>query len=59
MLTRKEKEKIRKYFEDEGVESVRITSDGSVTGIKDPMPNTNDRGRVFLGWDTEILREIQ
>jgi len=58
MLTKNEKAKIRKHFEEDGVESVRIMADGSVTGIKDPMPNTNERGRVFLGWDTEILREI-
>lgn len=57
-MTNKEKAKIRKHFVEMGYESVRIMADGSVTAIADPMPNTNERGRIFVGWDTEILREI-
>jgi hypothetical protein len=38
--------------------TVRIMHDGMVTVIADPMPNTNERGRIFVGWDTDIMREL-
>lgn len=38
--------------------TVRIMSDGSVTVMSDPMPNTNEQGRVFAGWDTEVMRQL-
>ena len=39
--------------------TVRIGADGAVSVIADPMPNTNERGRIFVGWDTEVLSDIQ
>lgn len=36
----------------------RISEDGKVTVISDPMPNTNQRGRVFVGYANEVLDEL-
>ena len=41
------------------VGQIHIDNDGAVTAIADPMPNTNQRGRIFCGWDTELLKEAQ
>ncbi len=35
---------------------IRIGNDGAVTARVDPMPNTNQEGWIFAGWDTELLR---
>lgn len=58
-MTRAEKDKIRKHVKAiyESAENIRIQQDGSVTAQVDPMPNTNQAGRIFCGWDTELLKE--
>jgi hypothetical protein len=38
---------------------MRIAKDGAVSIIVDNMPNTNQEGRIFAGWDTELLREAK
>ena len=34
---------------------IRYELDGSVTAYVDRMPNTNQPGRIFCGWATELL----
>jgi hypothetical protein len=36
---------------------IKIDKDGAVTIHVDPMPNTNEPGWIFAGWDTELLNE--
>lgn len=59
-MTRKEKQQIRRNVERQYAyvdgRNVRCHADGSVSVYVDKMPNTNQPGRVFAGWDTEILR---
>lgn len=59
-MTRKEKQIIRGYVEKTyeyiNGRDVRCHADGSVSVYVDKMPNTNQPGRIFAGWDTEILR---
>jgi len=62
-MTKSEKKQIRTYverkFEYINGRDVRIHADGSVSVQVDTMPNTNQPGRIFAGWDTELLREVQ
>lgn len=37
--------------------NIRFEDDGAVTMTVDRMPNTNEQGRIFAGWDTELLRD--
>lgn len=59
-MTRKEKQIIRGKVERQYAyvdgRDVRIHKDGAVSVYVDEMPNTNQAGRIFSGWDTEILR---
>jgi len=38
---------------------LRFAPDGAVTAHVDRMPNTDRGGRIFCGWDTELLAERQ
>lgn len=62
-MTRNEKATIREYildyYSNKSPEGVRIAADGAVTVQVDPMPNTNQAGRIFAGWDTELIRTAQ
>ena len=53
------KKQIRDYVERQYAHvdgrNVRCHADGSVTVSVDAMPNTNQPGRIFAGWDTELL----
>lgn len=59
MLTIAEKRKIGKLLRDryEGARNIRFGLDGSVTVTVDRMPNTNQTGRIFAGWDTDLIKE--
>ena len=65
MLTLKQKRAISKFVR-ENLESrnprnprnVRFGDDGAVTVMVDAMPNTNKAGRIFAGWDTQLIKQI-
>ncbi len=58
-MTRSEKKQIRKYVESQWTHvngrNVRCHADGSVSVHVDTMPNTNQAGRIFVGWDVDFL----
>ncbi len=60
-MTMTEKRKIsrylRDYYSDSDPKNVRFADDGAVTVHVDPMPNTDQAGRIFAGWDTELLAQ--
>lgn len=62
-MKKSEKQQIRDYvmakYAHINGRNVRCHADGSVTVHVDAMPNTNDQGRIFVGWDTELLRAAQ
>ncbi len=41
----------------DGCRNIRYTNDGAVTCTVDSMPNNGSPGRIFAGWDTELLAE--
>jgi len=59
-MTRKEKHIVRRNVEIQYAHingrDVRCHADGRVSVRVDAMPNTNQPGYIFAGWDTEILR---
>lgn len=59
-MNKSAKQQIRDYVEHQYAyingRNVRCHADGSVSVHVDAMPNTNDPGRIFAGWDTELLR---
>jgi hypothetical protein len=59
-MTKSEKQQIRDYVKSQWAHvngrNIRCHTDGSVTVLVDAMPNTNTPGRIFAGWDTELLR---
>lgn len=59
MLTLSEKREVGRYlrerYESTNGRNVRFADDGAVTIMVDKMPNTNQAGRIFTGWDTELL----
>lgn len=61
MLTLTEKRTVGRYLREkyEYVDGrdVRFGRDGEVTIMVDEMPNTNQPGRIFAGWDEDLLRE--
>ena len=61
MLTMTEKREIGRYlrnrYESTNGRNVRFADDGAVSIMVDAMPNTNQAGRVFAGWDAELLKE--
>ena len=62
MLTLKQKRAISKFVrenhESRNPRNVRFENDGAVTVMVDEMPNTNQAGRIFAGWDKDILKQI-
>lgn len=62
MLTLKQKRAISKFVrenhESRNPRNVRFEVDGAVTVMVDEMPNTNQAGRIFAGWDKDILKQI-
>ena len=38
---------------------IRVDDEGGVTIRVDQMPNTNQEGWMFAGWDSELLREAR
>jgi len=40
-----------------GGSRVQVAADGAVSVYVDRMPNTNFPGRIFAGWDIDLLRE--
>lgn len=63
MLTMTEKREIGRYlrtrYESTNGRNVRFTTNGEVSIVVDAMPNTNQRGRIFAGWDLELLDEAR
>lgn len=62
MLTLSEKRKIGKMLRDryDNARNIRFADDGAVYLTTDCMPNTNNLvGRIFAGWDTDLLREAE
>ena len=63
MLTMAEKREVGRYLRTRygsvNGRGVRFGNDGAVTIMVDAMPNTNQRGRIFCGWDSELLAEAR
>lgn len=63
MLTMTERREIGRYlrtrYESTNGRNVRFADDGAVSIMLDAMPNTNQPGRIFAGWDSELLREAR
>ena len=61
MLTMAEKRELARYlctrYESTNGRNVRFADDGAVSITVDAMPNTNQAGRIFVGWDSELLTE--
>lgn len=59
-MKKSEKQQIRDYVVSQYAHlngrDVRCHADGSVSVHVDAMPNTTQAGRIFVGWDTELLR---
>jgi hypothetical protein len=59
MLTLSEKREIGRYLRERYASTngrnVRFADDGAVTIMVDKMPNTNQAGRIFAGWGSELL----
>ena len=63
-LSAKEKRAVRSHVLDKyasrNPRAVRFDADdGSVSVTVDEMPNTNQPGRIFAGWDLELLGECE
>jgi Fe-S-cluster formation regulator IscX/YfhJ len=50
---------VRKEYERINPRNIRFSDDGEVTVMVDQMPNTNEPGRIFIGWATDWLRAVQ
>ncbi|HNH16427.1 MAG TPA: hypothetical protein PK225_14185 [Azonexus sp.] len=50
---------VRETYESRNPRDVRFGNDGAVSVMIDEMPNTNQPGRIFVGWDTDLLREAK
>lgn len=63
MLTMTERREIGRYlrtrYASTNGRNVRFADDGAVSITVDAMPNTNRPGRIFAGWDSELLREAR
>jgi len=61
MLTLGEKRKIGKYIREQyeytNGRNVRFEANGGVTIMVDKMPNTNESGRIFVGWAINLVKE--
>jgi hypothetical protein len=58
-MTRQEKILVNRYLRTlyHGVRNIRHEVDGAVTCTVDRMPGTHRQGRIFAGWDRDLLRE--
>ena len=60
-ITVSQKAQIRSYLMDyyssRDGRDVRFAADGSVSIHVDPMPNTNQAGRIFAGWASELINQ--
>lgn len=58
-LTQSQKKQVRQLAVAEyahlNATSPRIAKDGAVSVHVDAMPNTNQAGRIFVGWDVDFL----
>ena len=45
------------YYSSRDGRDVRFAADGSVSIHVDPMPNTNQAGRIFAGWASELINQ--
>jgi hypothetical protein len=63
MLTLTEKREIGRYlrtrYASTNGRNVRFAANGAVSIMVDAMPNTNQAGRIFAGWDSELLTEAR
>lgn len=50
---------LRSKYEYTNGRNVKFANNGSVTIMVDQMPNTNKPGRIFAGWDDELLKEAR
>jgi hypothetical protein len=59
MLSLKAKRQIGKYLRTkyDTKSQIKIDKDGAVSIFVDKMPNANQSGWIFAGWDTELLNE--
>ena len=60
-MTITEKRKVGKWLRSiySVTSQIRFAPDGAVTCKVNPMPNTNQEGWIFAGWDTELLRDME
>lgn len=60
MLTLTQKRRICKMLRAryEGARNIKFEVDGVVTATVDRMHNTSQSGRIFCGFDQELLREV-
>lgn len=60
-MTRKQRALVRglvlRRYAHVGGSRVKVAADGAVSVYVDRMPNTNFPGRIFVGWDIDLLRE--
>lgn len=50
---------VRDHYEAINPRNVRFGEDGAVSVMVDEMPNTDLPGRIFVGWDADLLKEAQ
>jgi hypothetical protein len=60
MLSLQEKRQVGNYLRNkyDTTSQIRVAEDGAVTIHVDQMPNTNQSGWIFAGWDTELLKVL-
>ena len=63
MLTITEKRTVGQYLREKyeyvNGRNVRFDRDGAVSIMVNEMPNTNQPGRIFAGWDDDLLVETK
>ena len=62
-LTMTEKREVGRYlrtrYESTDGRNVRFADDGAVSIMVHAMPSTYQAGRIFVGWDSELLTEAR
>ena len=61
MLNRADRITVNKFLRETypGARNISYEEDGAVTCTVDEMPGTNKGGRIFAGWDDELLKHIK